>query len=98
MNMRSSKGLTVRAAIVVGVEDGVIPLVNKRPDEERRLLYVAMTRAKEFLYLTWSGRRTGRTAHSGIASIGERRNRSRLLTGSPVQPEPGERYLAQRQA
>ena len=98
MKMRSSKGLTVRAAIVVGVEDGVIPLLNKRADEERRLLYVAMTRSKEFLYLTWSGRRTGRTAHSGIARIGERRNRSRLLAGGPVPSESGERFLVQRGA
>jgi len=98
MKMRSSKGLTVRAAIIVGVEDGVIPLTNKCPDEERRLLYVAMTRAKEFLYLTWSRRRTGPTARSGIARRGARRNRSRLLEHGPVRSECGERYLAQRGA
>jgi ATP-dependent exoDNAse (exonuclease V) beta subunit len=46
----------VRAAIVVGVEEGVVPQRTGHRDEERRLLCVAMTRSTEYLYLTWSGR------------------------------------------
>jgi len=51
MTMASSKGLTVKAAIIVGVEEGVVPLAERDPGEERRLLYVAMTRAKDHLAL-----------------------------------------------
>ncbi len=93
MSMASSKGLTVRAAIVVGSEEGVIPLEGREPGEERRLLYVAMTRSTEFLYLTWSGRRTGPTARTGAPKVGQGRNRSPLLTHGPVSSESGEGYL-----
>ena len=94
MTMASSKGLTVRAAIVVGVEQGVIPLQDRDPDEERRLLYVAMTRPTEFLYLTWSRTRTGPTARTGIQRVAAGRNRSPLLTYGPVGSESGDDYLA----
>ena len=80
MTMASSKGLTVRAAIVVGVEEGVVPHRTGHLDEERRLLYVAMTRSTEYLYLTWSGRRIGPTARTGAPRVGAGRNRCPLLT------------------
>ncbi len=93
MSMASSKGLTVRAAIVVGVEDGVVPHPNGHPDEERRLLYVAMTRSTEYLYLTWSGRRIGPTARAGAPRVAASRNRCPLLTYGPVQSTDGRAYL-----
>lgn len=93
MTMSSSKGLTVRAALVVGVEQGVIPLVGASLDEERRLLYVAMTRSTEYLYLTWSGRRTGPTARTGAPNVGQGRNRSPLLTHGDINSESGAAFL-----
>jgi DNA helicase-2/ATP-dependent DNA helicase PcrA len=52
MTMGRSKGLTFRATFVMGVEEGVVPFaMAKDPDEERRLLYVAMTRARHRLHL-----------------------------------------------
>jgi DNA helicase-2/ATP-dependent DNA helicase PcrA len=93
MSMASSKGLTVRAAIVVGVEQGVVPLPTGHPDEERRLLYVAMTRSTEYLFLTWSGRRLGPTARTGGPNVGAGRNRSTLLTHGPVPSQDGNPYL-----
>jgi DNA helicase-2/ATP-dependent DNA helicase PcrA len=47
---------------IAGCEDGLIPLARGGSwpvdlDEERRLFYVAMTRAKEALYLTFSRKR-----------------------------------------
>ena len=93
MTMTASKGLTVHAAIIMGVEDGVIPLANQDPGEERRLLYVAMTRSTEFLYLTWAQRRIGPTARTGAPRVRQGRNRSSLLTHGPIQPEDGETYL-----
>jgi DNA helicase II / ATP-dependent DNA helicase PcrA len=93
MSMASSKGLTVRAAIVVGVEEGVVPHPTGHPDEERRLLYVAMTRSTEYLYLTWSGRRTGPTARTGAPRVAAGRNRCPLLTQGPVASTDGRTYL-----
>jgi len=51
------KGLEFRCVFVVAMEDGIFPIVRTgdRPsdiEEERRLAYVAMTRAKEQLFLT----------------------------------------------
>ena len=93
MSMASSKGLTVKAALVVGVEQGVIPLARANSDEERRLLYVAMTRSTDYLYLTWAGRRTGPTARTGAPNVGRGRNRSPLLTQGPINSESGPDYL-----
>lgn len=93
MTMAASKGLTVRAAIVVGVEEGVVPLAERDPGEERRLLYVAMTRSTEFLYLTWSGQRIGPTARTGAPRVGRGRNRSPFLTHGPVPSVSGPAYL-----
>ena len=92
MSMTSSKGLTVKATLIVGVEDGVIPKARANPDEERRLLYVAMTRSTDYLYLTWAGRRTGPTARTGAPNVGQGRNRSPLLTYGPITSESGANY------
>lgn len=60
--MHAAKGLEFPVVFVVGCEDGLIPLrrdgqVPADLDEERRLFYVALTRARELLYLTWSRKR-----------------------------------------
>ena len=94
MTMMSSKGLTVRAAIIVGAEDGVIPLAKRDKEEERRLLYVAMTRSTDYLYITWSRRRIGPTARTGAPNVGQRRNPSPFLTHGSVRSEPGNNYLS----
>lgn len=55
LTMHSSKGLEWRCVFIAGAEHGLIPLTmrGEEPDmeEERRLFYVAMTRAKERLYI-----------------------------------------------
>ena len=59
MTMHGSKGLEFPAVLLHGVKKGRIPLEYRGGEadveEERRLLYVAMTRAKEELILTSSG-------------------------------------------
>jgi DNA helicase-2/ATP-dependent DNA helicase PcrA len=57
--MHAAKGLEWDAVFVVGLVDGVLPIAQSqsRPEaveEERRLLYVAITRAREQLTLSWS--------------------------------------------
>ena len=58
MTLHGAKGLEFPAVILCGVKKGVIPLENgKQPvdlEEERRLFYVGMTRAKEELVLVTS--------------------------------------------
>jgi superfamily I DNA/RNA helicase len=64
MSCHAAKGLEFPIVFVVACEDGVIPYIP--PDaaapadelEERRLFYVAMTRAQRVLYLTHSRKRT----------------------------------------
>ena len=64
MTIHASKGLEFPVVFLVGLEEGLLPhakAVATGPaelDEERRLAYVAMTRAKERLYLTWAISRT----------------------------------------
>ncbi len=51
MTMHASKGLEFDAVIVIGVADGIIPDPAADIEEERRLLYVALTRARDRLYV-----------------------------------------------
>ena len=56
MTIHGSKGLEFRAVIVIGCNQGLIPAARSikegTVEEERRLFYVALTRSKEFLFLT----------------------------------------------
>src|SRR5688500_1594420 len=58
MSMHAAKGLEFRYVFIVGVEDGTLPhemaLEEGSLEEERRLLYVGITRAKEQLWLSHS--------------------------------------------
>ena len=62
MTLHGSKGLEFPAVFICGAENGLIPLENEKhpadKEEERRLFYVGMTRAKEELLITASGERT----------------------------------------
>jgi DNA helicase-2/ATP-dependent DNA helicase PcrA len=94
MTMTGSKGLTAQATIVVGVDNDLIPHPRGDMNEERRLLYVAMTRPKEYLFMTWAARRTGYVVHSGRENYG-RRQYSEFLRGGPVESQDGQRHIQQ---
>lgn len=63
MTLHSAKGLEFPVVFLVGMEEGIFPGFKsigepKELEEERRLCYVGITRAKENLYLTCSKQRT----------------------------------------
>jgi DNA helicase II / ATP-dependent DNA helicase PcrA len=62
LTLHNAKGLEFRAVFMIGVEEGIFPhvraLEENSLEEERRLCYVGMTRAKERLTLTHSMRRS----------------------------------------
>ena len=59
ITVHSAKGLEFDTLFLVGLEDGLFPLYraysnDKEFEEERRLCYVAITRAKHRLFITWA--------------------------------------------
>jgi DNA helicase-2/ATP-dependent DNA helicase PcrA len=74
MTLHTAKGLEWPVVVLTGMEHGLFPLARaeEQPDgleEERRLCYVGLTRAKDKLYLTWArARRRGGELRPGIAS------------------------------
>ena len=74
MTLHSAKGLEFPVVFMAGMEEGIFPS-SKSVDEpngleeERRLCYVGITRAKEHLYMTCARSRTvfGSTSYNGIS-------------------------------
>ena len=72
MTVHSAKGLEFRSVFITGMEEEIFPysrVSHEEPeeiDEERRLAYVAITRARERLYIIHAGTRTlfGKTRYS----------------------------------
>ena len=56
MTLHASKGLEFKNVFIIGLEEGIMPLYRAQTqdeiEEERRLLYVGMTRAEQRLFLT----------------------------------------------
>ena len=85
ITLHQAKGLEFPVVFIAGMEEGLLPHIRSIEDgdpaqieEERRLCYVGMTRAKERLYLTRAFRR-------GFRGRGEPRVPSRFLSDLPPQ-------------
>lgn len=73
MTMHASKGLEFSLVVIVGANNGITPhrlMMDNQADieEERRLFYVAMTRAKEYLFIT----RPVRSINRGMLTFHQR--------------------------
>ena len=79
--VHSVKGLEFRAVFVVGLEEGIFPAIRDEADieEERRVAYVAFTRAKEKLYITCS---TSRLIYGRVVRNPKSRFLMELLSAS----------------
>ncbi len=96
-----AKGLEWRSVMVVGLEDGFVPIVYAESgparDEERRLLYVALTRASTQLFCSWArarsmgqGRRVERQPSPWLAAV------ARVSRTGPVRTHAPRRRPADR--
>jgi superfamily I DNA/RNA helicase len=98
LTMHAAKGLEFAVVFVVGLEDGIVPFSWGEEDrsdaEERRLFYVAMTRARDRLFLTramqrqWRGQLRSLPPSPYLAAIGKTLTRSQA---------PFRRRMEQRQ-
>jgi DNA helicase-2/ATP-dependent DNA helicase PcrA len=93
-SFHAAKGLEWDAVFLVGLAEGTMPIMHADGDdaaieEERRLFYVGVTRAREHLWLSWALARTP----------GSRRNRrrSRFLYGLIPEDHPAARVARSQQ-
>lgn len=91
LTMHRAKGLSADVVFIVGAEKQIIPgrNVGEKEGDERRLLYVSLTRAKHKLFITYCQKRTkkSRQAYTGSDSGKMKRDLTPFLqdTGLPVE-------------
>lgn len=86
MTLHSAKGLEFDSVFVSGLEEGMLPFIRAQEyasrdlEEERRLLYVGMTRARKNLFLTWCAQRP----RPGSYPLGPSRFLTEIAAGEQV--------------
>ena len=95
LTMHKAKGLTAEAVIIAAAEDEYLPgrAQGNLIDDERRLLYVSLTRAKHYLFITYCSKRTGLQRHTGRTTGRTTRSLTRFLQDAPIGPISGEQYM-----
>ena len=97
MTIARSKGLTFDVVAVLGVEQELYPSpLSEDPEEDRRLLYVAITRARLACYLTMARIRHDATAFSGRGDSIRSRSRCEFLSIAGIRPDDGDQFLRDR--
>ena len=101
MTVHAAKGLEFDAVFVVGMEQGLFPSLrndaDRDPEEERRLFYVALTRARKHLFLTYAyertkyGKRESAMPSEFLSDIDERLFAD--AEGNSMEPKPKKRGL-----
>jgi DNA helicase-2/ATP-dependent DNA helicase PcrA len=96
LTLHKAKGSEFDAVCLVGLEDGLMPITYaataEELAEERRLLYVGMTRARRHLWLSWAQQRPG---WNGKLT---KRRRSRFLDDLQPPPAPDQRLAGDLRA
>jgi DNA helicase-2/ATP-dependent DNA helicase PcrA len=89
LTMHKAKGLTAEAVFIAAAEDEYVPgraATESEVGDERRLLYVSMTRARQLLSISYCAhrygqqQRTGRNIHTGVRTL------TRFLRDAPLRP------------
>jgi len=95
LTMHRAKGLTAEAVIVAACEDQYIPgrAQGSAVDDERRLLYVSLTRAKHHLFVTYCDKRTGPQRYTGRDSGRVDRSLTQFLIDCSYTPEDGITFI-----
>ncbi|MFN8232329.1 MAG: ATP-dependent DNA helicase UvrD2 [Actinomycetota bacterium] len=93
LTFHRAKGLEFEAVFMPRLLDGELPFRSGRaradPEEERRLLYVGITRARRFLFLTWPA--DAKASRSPFLSeLGIRSTRAPRPASSPARPDATE--------
>lgn len=91
MTAHKAKGLDACVVIIAAAEEELFP-GRGHPDEERRLFYVSLTRAKHALFITFAGRRYGQQARAGTG--GNRHQRTTFLDGTGLVSRNGPAFVA----
>ncbi len=96
LTLHMAKGLEFQAVFITGLEDGLLPHSRSLEDpeemeEERRLFYVGITRAKRYLFLTYA-------FHRYVYGSDGPCQRSRFLDDIPANLVQGEAALARQMA
>ena len=96
-SLHAAKGLEWDAVFLIGLVDGTLPIVyaetTAQVDEERRLLYVGITRARRYLALSWAAARSpgGRASRRPSRFLDDLRS---ATAGGSAQPSAGRSPLA----
>ena len=108
MTMHSAKGLEYPTVFIVGIEDGIFPGMRaigefEEMEEERRLAYVAITRAKKKLYLTCAkqrmlfGRTTTNRVSRFVSEIPDEHIKKNIPKGYGFRDKSYEQTIAERE-
>jgi DNA helicase-2/ATP-dependent DNA helicase PcrA len=95
LTMHKAKGLTAEAVIIAATEDEYIPgrAIGDALGDERRLLYVSLTRAREYLFITYCDGRPGAQRHTGRHPGQVQRSLTQFLRHGPLAPVYGPTFV-----